>query len=56
MITRAKSGIFKQNFFAMSKLISELHATPLSVSEALADVNWKKAMVDEFQPLMRNNT
>ena len=56
MITRAKSGIFKPKIFAVSKPICELHATPLSVSEALADVNWKKAMVNEFQALMRNNT
>ena len=34
----------------------EIHAIPLSVSEALVDANWKKAMVDVFQALMRNKT
>ena len=56
MITRAKSGIFKPKNFAVSKPIYELHATPLSISKAIADVDWRKAMVDEFQALMRNNS
>ena len=56
MIIRAKSGIFKPKIFAVNKPICEIHATPLSVSQALADANWKKVMVDEFQALMRNNS
>lgn len=34
----------------------EIYVVPSSVSEALADPNWKKAMLDEYQALMKNNT
>ena len=34
----------------------EIHTVPSSVSEALTDSNWKKAMMDEYQALLKNNT
>ena len=34
----------------------EIHVVPFSVFEALTDSNWKKAMMDEYQALLKNNT
>lgn len=49
MITRAKTGIHKpKSYIAQSE--------PITVTEALKNENWKKAMVDEFQALQRNKT
>eukprot|EP00261_Vitis_vinifera_P039164 XP_019080407.1 PREDICTED: uncharacterized protein LOC109123862 [Vitis vinifera] len=50
MITRAKSGIVKPKIFIAA--IRE----PSSVSAALQQDEWKKAMVAEYDALQRNNT
>ena len=34
----------------------EIHALPFCVYDALTDSNWKKAMMDEYQALLKNNT
>ncbi|RVW43373.1 Retrovirus-related Pol polyprotein from transposon RE1 [Vitis vinifera] len=50
MITRAKSGIVKPKIFIAA--VRE----PSSVSAALQQDEWKKAMVAEYDALQRNNT
>lgn len=54
MITRAKAGIFKPKIFNTQKTLSL--ETPSSVAEALNDQNWKQAMQEEFNALIRNQT
>ena len=48
MQTRSKSGIFKPKL-----LIVTACPEPANVSLALTDPNWKKAMNDEYQALIR---
>lgn len=54
MITRAKAGIFKPKIFNTQKTLSL--ETPSSVAEALNDQNWKQAIQEEFNALIRNQT
>lgn len=61
MVTRSKSRIFKPKCFIVTKhpLPSILFAffnEPQSVSQALDDTKWKKAMTIEYTALMHNNT
>lgn len=49
MTTRAKSGIFKPKSFLA-------HTLPNSVTEALNDPHWKKAMLEEYEALVRSKT
>lgn len=49
MVTREKAGIFKPKTFLV-------HSTPHSVSEALANENWRKAMLEEYHALQKNKT
>ena len=51
MQTRSKSGIFKPKIFSAA-----LHQEPTCVPLALAHLEWKKAMQDEFSALLRNHT
>lgn len=54
MITRSKKGIVwpKLPFAGSVTTTSPLH----SVTDALTDPNWKKAMADEFAALQKNHT
>ena len=54
MITRAKAGIFKPKAYNTKKALSL--ETPSNVAEALSDNNWKLAMQDEFNALIKNQT
>ncbi|KAH9687883.1 Integrase catalytic domain-containing protein [Citrus sinensis] len=54
MITRAKAGIFKPKAYNTEKAL--YLETPSSVAEALSDRNWKLAMQDEFDALIKNQT
>ena len=52
MITRSKAGIFKKkNFEAYSTTLS---AEPSGVQEALLSTEWKNAMTEEYNALMKN--
>ena len=50
MQTRSNSGIFKPKIFSAA-----LHHEPTCVPLALAHLEWKKAMQDEFSALLRNH-
>ena len=54
MITKAKAGIFKPKAYNTEKALSL--ETPSSVAEALSYSNWKLAMQDEFNALIKNQT
>ena len=54
MITRAKAGIFKPKAYNTEKALSL--ETLSSVAEALSYSNWKLAMQDEFNALIKNQT
>ena len=51
MQTRSKSGIFKPKLLTVTAC-----PEPANVSLALTDPNWKKAINDEYQALIRNHT
>ena len=51
MITRSKSGICKKKTY-LTSLIAEPH----TVKQALQDPNWKLAMEQEYQALLKNQT
>ncbi|KAL6329335.1 hypothetical protein AAG906_017638 [Vitis piasezkii] len=51
MITRSKSGICKKKTYLIS-----LMAEPRTVKQALQDPNWKLAMDQEYQALLKNQT
>ena len=52
MITRTKSGIFKPKLYTATLINKE----PDTVPEALNDKNWYKAMKEEYEALIRNET
>lgn len=54
MIIRSKNGIFKPKAYSTSCQSSKVE--PSSVSAALADPKWRKAMTEEYRALMHNNT
>lgn len=54
IITRARAGIFKPKTFVSSTLVPILE--PDDVEQALLDPYWKKAMIEEYDALVRNNT
>lgn len=53
MVTRSKSGIFRHKHPFVGAVIS---SEPRSVKAALADPDWRLAMQNDFNALMRNNT
>lgn len=53
MVTRSKIGIFKPIVLQSTTTSS---SEPKSVSDALADPNWKDAMAVKFDALQRNHT
>ncbi|KAF7843510.1 Retrovirus-related Pol polyprotein from transposon TNT 1-94 [Senna tora] len=62
MVTRAKLGIHKPKYPYVGLLQTETPVTleaasePRSVSSALSQPHWKKAMLEELQALQRNGT
>ncbi|XP_071740817.1 uncharacterized protein [Rutidosis leptorrhynchoides] len=55
--TRSMSGIFKpKNPFNLSVTANPISPIPKNLKEALNDPNWKCAMTDEFQALIKNGT
>lgn len=57
MITRLKAGIFKPKTFRCDDIAAQSSLqTPFTIAEALSNEGWRKAMQDEFQALMLNNT
>ena len=54
MITRSKAGIFKKKILILS--LSPSPTEPTSVQEALLIPEWKKAMTEEYEALMKNQT
>ncbi len=52
MVTRSKNGISKRKILVSN--ISDIES--LSVVDALLHDRWKKAMNDEYEALIRNNT
>lgn len=56
MITGSKAEIFKPKIYA-SLVVDELIETePANVDEALSSSSWKKAMQEEYDTLMKNET
>ena len=56
MQTRSKFGIFKPKIFFAKQKLNALVVEPTSVEQALLDLNKKKAMDDEYNALLSNNT
>ena len=56
MITRAKNGFFKPKSFPNMLLVCKQTSEPTTVQVALSYPKWKKAMNDEFQALLKNQT
>lgn len=54
MQTRSKFGVFKPKAFIVHDSLHDCE--PSSVSQALANPNWKQAMEDEFDAVQRNYT
>ena len=52
MITRSKSGIFKPKLYTTTLINKE----PDTVQEGLNDRNWYKAIKEEYEALIRNET
>lgn len=52
MVTRAKKGIFKPKIY-LTKHVIEGHET---FKQAIQHTEWKRAMEEEYQALIRNNT
>lgn len=52
MITRSTIGVFKPKSFQVQTYCLE----PTFVKDALANSNWSKAMTEELESLLRNNT
>ncbi|GKD04299.1 hypothetical protein Tco_1179273, partial [Tanacetum coccineum] len=53
MVTRAKAGIFKL-LEHMSCHVSTTSPLPRSHDHALRDLNWKEAILDEYNALITN--
>jgi len=58
MTTRAKNNILKpiQKLNLHTQLISSPNSEPSTVAQALQDSNWRNAMSDEYNALIRNGT
>ncbi|KAL2525460.1 Retrovirus-related Pol polyprotein from transposon TNT 1-94 [Abeliophyllum distichum] len=54
MITRGKGGIFKPKVYS-SKFI-EYNSEPKNVAEAMMNKYWSKAIMEEYDALMKNRT
>lgn len=52
MITRAKRGIFKPKIYTTSLNFSE----PETYEQAITHPKWRKAMQEEYNALIENNT
>lgn len=57
MITRARAGISKPNpIYADVATAAEPPAAPTSVRAALRDDDWRRAVHEEYDALLRNDT
>jgi histone deacetylase 1/2 len=57
MVTRAQHGIFvPKRHFNLSATTPTISPLPHSYHSALNDPNWHKAMLEEYNALMTNNT
>jgi histone deacetylase 1/2 len=57
MVTRARDGIYKPNpRYASVATVSEPPPVPTSIRAALRDDDWNRAMQEEFDALLSNNT
>ena len=58
MTTRAKKGISKPNtkYATRAQLQQETHKIPTTIAQALADPRWRKAVMDEFNSIVKNGT
>lgn len=58
MTTQARNSIIKpiQKLNLHTQLVSSLSSEPTSVTQALKDSNWRKAMSEEYDALVRNGT
>lgn len=58
MTTRAKKGISKPNikYANNAQLQRQTHFIPTTISQALADPRWRKAVTDEFNSVIQNGT
>ncbi|KAH9717402.1 retrovirus-related pol polyprotein from transposon RE2 [Citrus sinensis] len=54
MVTRSKAGIFKPKLYQIST--QPQITLPSNTSEALKEPSWKKAMEDEYNALIKNET
>lgn len=52
MIPRAKIGIFKPKIYAVNLDVEE----PGTYNKAMQSENWKAAMQEEYNALIKNNT
>lgn len=52
MTARSKSGIFKPKLYSTTITSEE----PDSFDQAVKNINWKKAMDDEYYALIKNKT
>lgn len=58
MATRAKRGISKPNskYAYAANLTQSHHFIPTTIAQALADPNWRQAVIDEFNSIVKNGT
>ena len=56
MVTRAQQNITKPNPKYMLLTSISPDTEPTRVSQALKDLQWKQAMIDEYNALLRNGT
>jgi hypothetical protein len=57
MVTRARAGVFKPNpRYATVATVAEPPPVPSSIRAALQDADWRQAMRDKHDALLRNKT
>ena len=54
MITKSKAGIFKPKSYLADLLAKP--SEPTSITQAISDPKWFKAMQEEYQALISNDT
>ena len=58
MVTRSKSGVHKPKLFtiAINSTASHVLFEPITYKQVVSSLEWFKAMENEFQALLKNNT
>ena len=58
MTTRAKNGISKPNtkYASTAQVQRQTNFIPTTIAQALADPHWRKAVTDEFNSIVKNET